>query len=111
MRVKKVSGRIYGADLTTAEQTAMDLEIQRQLAEFNLRNEREIDAIILWELHQQLGFGPRRLKRFYRNFGVGLHKLIQRYQLNTNDEVWLATHNLKEYGIDLETWEREMRTQ
>jgi hypothetical protein len=110
MRVKKAGGKVYGADLNAAERKAMDLEIQRQLAEFDLRNEREIDAIILWELHQQFGFGPKRLKHFYQNFGVELHNLIQRYQMSADDEVWLATHILKEYGIDLEEWEREMRT-
>lgn len=37
--------------LTAAEQKAMNMEIQRQLVEYDRKNELELDAIILWELH------------------------------------------------------------
>ena len=36
MQVKKAGGKVYGAVLTAAEKKAMDLEIQRELAEYDL---------------------------------------------------------------------------
>ena len=58
MRVKKAGGRIFGCTLSAAEKKAMDLEIQRQLSEYDQRHLIEIDAIILWVLHDRFGFGP-----------------------------------------------------
>ena len=55
MQIKKAGGKIFGASLTAAEQKAMNMEIQRQLVEYDRKNELELDAIILWELHTQLG--------------------------------------------------------
>ena len=59
MRIKKAGGKVYGADFTAAERKAMNLEIQRQLAEHSRKHANEIDAIILWQLHAQYGFGNR----------------------------------------------------
>lgn len=42
------AGKVYGADFTAAERKAMNLEIQRQLAEYSRKHANEIDAIILW---------------------------------------------------------------
>ena len=58
MQVKKAGGKVYGAILTAAEKKAMDLEIQRELAEYDRKHIAEIDATILWVLHEQFGFGP-----------------------------------------------------
>lgn len=104
MRVKKASGRIFGADLTAAERKAMNLEIQRQIAEYDLKHELEIEALILWTLHDQFGFGPKRLRRFYDGFNPALKALVGRYELENTDDIWLCTHKLKEIGVDLEDW-------
>ena len=53
MQVKKAGGKVYGAILTAAEKKAMDLEIQRELAEYDRKHIAEIDATILWVLHEQ----------------------------------------------------------
>lgn len=50
MQIKKSRGKVFGASLTSAEKKAMDMEIQRQLIEYDRKNAREIDAIVLWEL-------------------------------------------------------------
>lgn len=57
MQLKKAGGKVYGAVLTAAEKKAMDLEIQRELAEYDRKHIAEIDATILWVLHEQFGFG------------------------------------------------------
>lgn len=104
MQIKKSGGKIYGANMTAAEKKAMEMEIKRQLGEYNRLNEMELDSIILWELHEQLGFGPVRLKRFFDNFGSALEDLLRRYEMGSEDQCWLCTEKLKEYGIDIESW-------
>lgn len=42
MQVKKAGGKVYGAVLTAAEKKAMDLEIQRELAEYDRKHIAEI---------------------------------------------------------------------
>lgn len=83
------------------------MEIQRQLAEYDRKHIREIDALVLWELREQLGFGNKRLKKFYDNFSRGIEALIRRYEIEQGDDVWLCTYKLKEIGCDLEKWEKE----
>lgn len=107
MRVKKAGGKIYGASLTKAEEKALNMEIQRQLAEYDKKHKDEIVSLILWTLHDQFGFGPNRLKKFYDNFDNGIEALVKRYELSLSDDVWLCTHKLNEYGIDLNKWNRE----
>lgn len=107
MQVKKAGGRVYGAALTVAEKKAMNMEIQRQLAEYDSKHASELDALILWLLHEQFGFGPKRLKQFYDNFIPALEALIKRYEMEDSDQIWLCTHMLKEYGVDIEKWRNE----
>lgn len=84
MKVKKAGKRVFGAVMSAAEKKAMDMEIQRQL-----------------------GFGNKRLKKFYDNFSRGIEALIRRYEMEQGDDVWLCTYKLKEIGCDLEKWEKE----
>lgn len=107
MKVKKAGKRVFGAVMSVAEKKAMDMEIQRQLTEYDRKHIREIDALVLWELHEQLGFGNKRLKKFYDNFSRGIEALIRRYEMEQGDDVWLCTYKLKEIGCDLEKWEKE----
>ena len=111
MRVKKAGGRVYGASMTAAEQKAMDMEIQRQLAEYDRKHALEIDAMILWVLHQQLGWGEKRLRRFYDSFAGEIDALIQRYQMDEEDKVWLCTQKLKERGLILRSGTVNERTE
>ena len=53
MQVKKAGGKVYGAVLTAAEKKAMDLEIQRELAEYDRKHIAEIDDDI-WLCTQML---------------------------------------------------------
>lgn len=107
MYIKKAGGKIFGAGLTAAEKKAMDLEIQRQLAEYDRKNELEIKALVLWELHEQLGFGEKRLRQFYDRFTPSLNALVKRYEMDNSDDIWLCTEQLKEIGVDIEEWDKE----
>lgn len=59
MLVKKAGGKVYGATFTAAEKRAMDMEIKRQLAEYTRKYEADLNATILYVLHEQLGFGEQ----------------------------------------------------
>ena len=106
MRVKKTGGKVYGAGFTAAERKAMNLEIQRQLAEYDRKHANELDAIILWQLHAQFGFGAKRLRRFYDRFKAEYLDLIKRYELAEADNIWINTSKLKEIGVDIASWNK-----
>lgn len=109
MRVKKAGGKVYGVELTAAEKRAMNLEIQRQLGDHTRKHSREIDALFLWYLHEAFGFGIKRLKRVYTGFVPQLNALCDRYEMHEEgDDIYLCTKKLKDYGVDLEEWEKEM---
>ena len=106
--VIKSSGKITGAKLSKQEKKALDIEVKKALAEMDKKNTREIDAMVLWILHDQFGFGPTRLKRFHDNFVKSLDALVERYEMGKEDRIWLCTSMLKDYGIDLDEWDKEL---
>lgn len=108
MQIKKSGKKAYGAILTAAEKKAMEMEIKRQLAEFDRKHELEIDAVVLWLLHEEFGFGEKRLKKLYSRLKPAIDELINRYQMDEEDGPWLCTTKLKNYGIDLEEWKNEI---
>lgn len=111
MKIKKTGRVTIGADLSKNESKALEIEVKKAMAEYDWNNADEIDAIVLWVLHTQFGFGYKRLKRFYDNFNPMLDSLCKRYEMqDKGDDVWLATHLLKErLGIDIHEWNAEAR--
>lgn len=110
MIVKKANGRAFGAVFNAKEQKAANLEIGRQLAEYTLKHEKEFDAMVLWTLHEEFGFGPERLQRLYTAFGARIKELLKKYELGELDKAWACTERLEEYGIDLDEWKRRFNT-
>ena len=112
MFVKKAGGTIFGADLTAAEQKALEIEAERQLAEkfaeWTRLHALEVDAVLLWYLHVAFGFGPKNLKKVFMGLAPEIEALRKRYEMHDKgDVVWLCTRLLKEYGVDLEEWSKE----
>ena len=99
----------FGFRMTSMQRKAAEKEIRKQMAEFDRRNFMELDAIILWILHTapSTKFGPKRLKEFYDEFNREYRALIERYETDGEDNLYLFTTKLKDYGIDLEEWEKE----
>lgn len=102
MVVKKANGRVFGAVLSKAEQRALDIEIQKQCADYYKRYENEIEAMILWNLHTELGFGKKRLLRFHSEFSKNMSQLVSQYEMDDHDTSWICLTKLKNYGIDLQ---------
>ena len=101
MKLKKSGGKVFGADLTSAEKKAMEMEIRRQLVDYNRQNMNEIDALILWHLHIEYGFGKKRLLRFYESFNKRVEEMMNYYMMDSSKAPWMYTEKLKEYGIDI----------
>ena len=108
MRVKKAGGKVFGAVLSAAERKAMDMEINRQIVEADRRYTDDIDAMVLYTLRVHLGFGEKRLRKFYDAFSAEHDRLIRHYQM-PDDYPWLCKERLKRIGVDVEAWNRERR--
>lgn len=104
-----MKARVPVRPLSSAERQAMNVEIKRQLAEYDARHATEIDAMVLWILHDKFGFGSKRLRRFHDSFFAAMDELKERYEME-NEEVWLCTRKLKALGIDVDAWASEGRT-
>lgn len=107
MNFKRAGKSIFGVDLNSAEQKALNTEIQKQIAKYDRENAIMIDALVLWELYSQLGLNPEQLEKFYRGFAPDLDRLIKYYELGNEDTNWLCVRQLKEIGVDIEKWHRE----
>lgn len=110
--IKKTKKGPFGVTFTAAEQKAIDLEVKRQLKEqtkaWDEAHSREFDAMILWRLHEKFGFGPKRLKEFYDGFDADVCTMIDHYMLDATEMPWFYTYKLKEYGVDLDAWQKEI---
>lgn len=104
---KKAGGQIFGCELNKKEQAALEREVRAQLADWSRRNTTEIDAMFLWFLHKEFGFGMKRLRRVYFGFRPYMEQLTKRYEMKTSDSPFLCTENLLTYGINLNVWEKE----
>ena len=105
---KKAGNQIFGCQFNRKEQEAMEQEIRKQLAEWDQKNTMEIDAMFLWFMHDEFGFGLKRLRRIYFRFAPYMKQLVRRYEMNGPDTPFLCTEKLKGCGIKLEDWEKEL---
>ena len=106
MQINKAGGKVFGAVLTAAERKAMNIEINRQIVEADRRYADDIDAMVLYTLPVHLGFGKKRLRKFYDAFSAEHDRLIQYYQM-PDDYTWLCKEKLKHIGVDVEVWNKE----
>ena len=108
MQIKKSGKNIFGVILTAAEKKALEIEINRQLAEADRRYTDDINAMVLYTLHAHLGFGAKRLRKFYDAFSSEHDRLIRYYEM-PDDYTWLCKEELKQIGVDVEKWDDERR--
>lgn len=92
------------AKMTAKERKAMDDEIDRQLAEATRRQEGDIDALLLWYLHTEYGFGEKRLRKFIEGFNTRLRELSDWYDMDERDQMFLVRRELEKIGIDVDEW-------
>ena len=92
----------YG--FTSQSKKAMNREINRQILEQEDKLIQGIDAVILWTLHSELGFGKERLERFYKAVIRNYKELCKYYEM---DDTYPAEYNLRKIGVDLDRLRKE----
>lgn len=109
MKARVKSGTLkMSKEVREALETEADRMAKEAIADMNRNNEDELDAMALYILHSEFGFGEKRLKRFYERFSLGLRELGERYQMNEyEDRLWLCKKKLSEAGIDISKWRKE----
>lgn len=111
MFFKKNKGKIFGVDFSNNERRAMEKEFAKEFAEFDKKHADEIDALVLWVLHEEFGFGPGRMRRFYHAFMPAMQQLLKRYEMEEGEQVWLCTHMvenyLQSYGMSFDDIKKE----
>ncbi len=87
--------------MTKREMDALEGSIREQIAVGVDKLKGNIEAIVLWQLHEQFGFGAKRLEAFLEGFQPALQELKAFYDLEGQEETELACiHNLKSIGFD-----------
>lgn len=105
MVFKKYRGTPFGVDFSPKEQKILDEEINRQILEKDTQYTNDIDASVLYVLHVHLGFGYKRLHRFWEAFQVEHKKLREHYEIP--DSAYLAQDQLKRINVDVAAWNSE----
>ncbi|MBP3311989.1 MAG: hypothetical protein J6L72_07125 [Butyricicoccus sp.] len=92
--------------MSKEEKRALQAEVARQARQISDRFALELDATILWALHEKFGFGPERLRRFYDCVYNNRETLLQRYDMH-DDAEFILLHKLREIGADVRKWSEE----
>lgn len=94
--------------LTRPQKKAAKKEIKAQILETDRAYYLDMDAAVLWTLHKRFGFGRKRLREFFEAFADSHDELCKYYELDEDDNgIWLCRKQLKDYGVDVEAWEKE----
>jgi len=103
-----MKARISGLNHRQRQQAddVIDAEIKKQIVERGNEFGNDLDAIVLYVLHTQYGFGKKRLRKFYDTFISEYDKLVKHYQM-PGDGVFIARLKLKEIGVDVSQWDKE----
>lgn len=110
MQIKQSGGKVFGAVLTAKERKAMEIEINRQILEADRQYQDDIDAAVLWVLHQHLGFGKKRLRDFYEAFTKVHDELRAYYECADNEEaIWIIHRKLQQIGVDVVAWNKQRK--
>lgn len=89
--------------LSNKERKEIEREVRIQTAK-NVKNlSLNLQAIVLWNLHEQLGFGQKRLIEFQRSFLPLIKELQDFYMAEDAEETeFILLYKLKnEVGVDV----------
>lgn len=91
-------------NLTNREFKALRNEINRQTAQNVRKLAKNLQAMMLWQLHEQEGYGKVKLLRFQKRFVPAIKELEEYYMSESADETdYICAYKLKnELGIDVE---------
>lgn len=105
MIVNRSGSKIFGAHLSKAEQKALDIEVRKAIVEKGEEYYIDLDAALLYYLHDKYDFGIKRLRDFWDGFSKVRKEVTDHYMLESNDDVnWVCKQKLKDIGVDVEQW-------
>lgn len=87
---------------------AMIREINRQILEQEDKFIQGLDAMILWTLREELGFGKKRLERFYKAVIRSYKEMCKFYEM---DDTYPAEYKLREIGVDLDKLRKDIKNE
>lgn len=106
MFVKQIRGKVFGAQFTKKEQQAIDMEVKKYVAEQNEIYNKNLDAVLLYTLRKEFGFGAKRLKQFYDSARNATRKFHEEYGSGGLEEFPnFCKRELLRIGVDLDKWE------
>lgn len=94
--------------MSKEEKRALQAEVSRQARQISDRFALELDATILWALHDEFGFGAERLRRFYDCVYNNREALLRRYDMH-DDAEFILLHKLREIGVDVQKWSADQK--
>ncbi|MBO5831580.1 MAG: hypothetical protein J6R01_08245 [Alistipes sp.] len=90
--------------LTKAQSKAVDDEVKRQILARKEEFYTAIDGAMLWTLRKTLGFGKKRLRRYFFNFIENYFEMCDAYEMT---DTFPQRVKLERIGVDLDAWEDE----
>lgn len=95
---------------TKGQTKAMLDEIKRQVVIADQTHYLDTVALVLWALHTHKAtrYGKKRLKAFFKDFDKIHRELLNYYELPDQDAPWLVHRMLKEIGVDINEWCKEV---
>lgn len=98
--------------LSKEEKRAMQAEISRQARELTDKFALELDATLLWTIRKVSEnhgkpWGAKMLREAYDTAVAAREELVKKYEMK-DDELFILLYKLKEIGVDLEKWSKEM---
>ena len=99
--------------LTNKERKALEEEINKQTATNVMKLSRNIQALVLWVVHEHLRFGKKRLLRFQKAFMPMIQELQEFYMSeDASDTEFVCMYKLKhEVGVDVEELDEMFKLQ
>lgn len=99
---KEAADKAYDMLMQSAE-----AEINRQIIENDKKYTVDLDATIMYTLHEHFGFGRIRLRRFWDAFIEDHKELRERYGAGYGPQKCID--ELLRIGVDVEAWNAEFK--
>ena len=84
----------------------MKAEIKKQILLENKQYDIDIDAVVLYTLYSHLGFGKKRLRRFWEALKKNRDEMVKHYQMP--DYPFICHKALEEIGVNIKEWSKEI---
>lgn len=106
MFFKKFRGQIFDVELNPKEREVLNQKVNEMLVKRHGEFADDVDYMILYILHNQFGFGLKRMRQFYEASIAENDKLIKHYEMS-DAGVYIARKEMNAVGVDFEKWNNE----